>query len=297
MMPTTIQSNRYGSRSLCGIRTATCHAFFWVFPGNNGNSVVPLMVGGKTTQRRAGLTGSIRSFVWKGYQRMLVLTRRLNEKICLPNIHSTIQVVAIKPGSVRLGIEAPSDVLVVREEVQKRMAQWQPPAPKVDPANLQQMNEMLRKRLQINHKGLAVLRRQMQAGALVDAEQTLEHLEEDLGLLRERLDAQPPPGVERPAAGRRAQTLLVEDNANERGLLATFLRISGLDVVTAGDGRDALAYLHSHGQPDVILLDMGLPRCDGPTVVREIRRDPKYAGLKIFAVSGHVAEEFDLERG
>jgi carbon storage regulator CsrA len=228
---------------------------------------------------------------------MLVLSRRLNEKICLPNIHSTIQVVAIKPGSVRLGIEAPSDVLVIREEVQERIAQWQLAAPKADPAHLQQMNDMLRKRLQINHKGLAVLRRQMQAGAIVEAEQTLEHLEEDLGLLWERLHAEPPQGVERPAAGRKTRALLVEDNANERELLATFLRISGLDVITAGDGSDALAYLHAHGQPDLILLDMGLPRCDGPTVVREIRRDPKYAGLKIFAVSGHVAEEFDLARG
>jgi carbon storage regulator CsrA len=223
---------------------------------------------------------------------MLVLSRRLNEKICIPAIQSTIRVVAIKPGSVRLGIEAPADVLILREEVQGRMAEWEPPGP----ANLQQTNDLLRKRLQINRKGLAALRRQMQAGAIADAEQTLEHLEEDLGLLWERLHAEPPKGVERPPA-RKAQTLLVEDNANERELLATFLRISGLDVITAGDGSDALDYLHSHGQPDLVLLDMGLPRCDGATVVREIRRDPKYSGLKIFAVSGHVPEEFNLERG
>jgi CheY-like chemotaxis protein len=47
----------------------------------------------------------------------------------------------------------------------------------------------------------------------------------------------------------------------------------------------------------VLLLDMGLPRCDGPTTVREIRRDQALAGLKIVAVSGHAAEEYDLGRG
>jgi CheY-like chemotaxis protein len=44
-------------------------------------------------------------------------------------------------------------------------------------------------------------------------------------------------------------------------------------------------------------MDMGLPRCDGPTAVRAIRQDPALAGLKIFAVSGHPADEFQLQNG
>ncbi len=42
---------------------------------------------------------------------------------------------------------------------------------------------------------------------------------------------------------------------------------------------------------------MGLSRCDGATMVRELRRDPAYDGLKIFAVSGHDPAEYDLARG
>jgi CheY-like chemotaxis protein len=87
---------------------------------------------------------------------------------------------------------------------------------------------------------------------------------------------------------------LVEDNANERELMALFLRGAGLDVATAGDGGDALDYLRQRERPDVVLLDMGLPRVDGATTVRAIRGDPAYAGLKIFAVTGHSPEEFDL---
>jgi carbon storage regulator len=48
---------------------------------------------------------------------MLVLARRLNERIVMPCVQATIQVVGIQGGIVRLGIEAPADVKVFREEV------------------------------------------------------------------------------------------------------------------------------------------------------------------------------------
>jgi CheY-like chemotaxis protein len=58
-----------------------------------------------------------------------------------------------------------------------------------------------------------------------------------------------------------------------------------------------LDHLQSRGRPDVVLLDMGLPRCDGLTTARAIRRNPDCAGLKIFAVTGHSPEEYDLADG
>jgi carbon storage regulator len=48
---------------------------------------------------------------------MLVLSRHLGEKIVLPSLDVTIQVVAIKSGVVRIGIEAPADISIVREEL------------------------------------------------------------------------------------------------------------------------------------------------------------------------------------
>lgn len=51
---------------------------------------------------------------------MLVLSRRLQEKIVIPGLDVTIQVVSIKPGSVRLGIEAPPEISVLREELRDR---------------------------------------------------------------------------------------------------------------------------------------------------------------------------------
>jgi carbon storage regulator len=48
---------------------------------------------------------------------VLVLTRRLHEKIVLPGLNITIAVVAVKGDSVRIGIEAPLDIQVMREEL------------------------------------------------------------------------------------------------------------------------------------------------------------------------------------
>src|SRR5207248_2782939 len=127
----------------------------------------------------------------------------------------------------------------------------------------------------------------------------VQRLAEDVRLLQRRLvgepgeAATPPP----PPPSQRRKALLVEDNANERELLARFLRLGGFEVDTAGDGADALDYLRRQSRPDVVLLDMGMPRCDGPTTVREIRRDGALASLKIVAVSGHFPEEYDLRPG
>jgi carbon storage regulator CsrA len=48
---------------------------------------------------------------------MLVLSRHLGEKIVLPSLDVTIQVVAVKSGVVRIGIDAPPEVAIVREEL------------------------------------------------------------------------------------------------------------------------------------------------------------------------------------
>ena len=53
---------------------------------------------------------------------MLVLSRRLNEKILLPSIHTSVEVLDIKGDRVRLGIEAPASVTILREELAERQA-------------------------------------------------------------------------------------------------------------------------------------------------------------------------------
>ncbi len=232
---------------------------------------------------------------------MLVLSRKLHERIVLPTIGAAIEVVAIKPGVVRLGVEAPPDVTILREEVPDRAREWAPaPAPAGNPnaeAELRRLREILRNRLRIAGKGLEQAREGLRVGHLEDVEMIVERLSEDLRLLSRRFEEQPAPPRKPVAAARPRKALLVEDDRNERQLLAGLLRLAGVSVDTAGDGIDALDYLRAQGRPDVLLLDMGLPRCDGLATVRQIRRNPALAGLKIFAVSGSTPDQYDIELG
>jgi carbon storage regulator CsrA len=235
---------------------------------------------------------------------MLVLSRKPQEKIVLPTLGVTVQVLGIRPGVVRLGIDAPPEVPILRAEVPHRAAEWGPERPPaLGEAQAQgdrdKLPRQLHARLQTTGIGLGLLRLQLDIGDLEEARQILAALQHDFqvvlyGLKGEAEDRPAPPAARDP---RRQRALLVEDDRNERELLAGFLRQSGLDVDTAGDGADALDYLRTHARPDMVHLDMGLPRVDGPTMVREIRRNPALADLKVFGVTGYQPEEFGLENG
>jgi carbon storage regulator CsrA len=118
---------------------------------------------------------------------MLVLSSRVHEKIVLPGLHTSIEVVAIQPGSVRLGIEAPEEVRILRQALPDRVAEWGPdPAAEEQPPTLLQISQLLDRRLEIAHKGLEELRNRLRRGD-EDAEIILDKLDEDLHLLRRRL--------------------------------------------------------------------------------------------------------------
>jgi carbon storage regulator CsrA len=223
---------------------------------------------------------------------MLVLSRKMHEKILFPGIQAAVAIVAIRGNTVRLGIEAPDDVLVLREEIHNRNDE--PPVERPAEAAARERNHHLRNRLNGASLGLALLRKQCQLGMRDSLETTIDTIEKELKAMREHIGgamaSQQPCAAPKARKVRRA--LLVEDDQNERELLAAYLRMSGLVVETAGDGQDALDYLHTHERPDVVLMDMVLPRCDGPTAIREIRRDPAYAEMKIFAVTGQPLDRF-----
>jgi DNA-binding response OmpR family regulator len=81
--------------------------------------------------------------------------------------------------------------------------------------------------------------------------------------------------------------LLVEDNADTRGMYATFFGSEGFRVVEAGDGLQALTQLAGE-RPDVMLLDLGLPKLNGVQVLRIIRQQPHLADLPVVVVSGQL---------
>jgi len=229
---------------------------------------------------------------------MLVLSRRTNDKIVFPSINATIQIVAVKAGTVRLGIDAPHNIPVFREEILGRdPAATVAPRDAVTPV-LRELAHQVNNRLNSCTIGVALLRRQLDLGMVRDMGTTLGRVERELAALKEQMDkVSEPPACEPVSTPVRKRALLVEDDLNECELLAGFLRLAGLEVETAGDGSAALDLLKDHAPPDVVVLDMFLPRCDGPTTVKAIRENPAHAGLKIFGVTGADHTRFDLPEG
>lgn len=68
----------------------------------------------------------------------------------------------------------------------------------------------------------------------------------------------------------RKKILIVEDEKQLQNLLAIFLRPKGFDLVTAGDGREALQVIEG-GIPDLVLLDIKLPVMDGFEFFRQLK--------------------------
>lgn len=87
------------------------------------------------------------------------------------------------------------------------------------------------------------------------------------------------------------RVLVVEDDGNQRELLAGILRMQEHRVATAGDGDEALQWLASNETPDLILLDMRMPRRHGASLLEHIGADSRFQATKVFAVSGHTPEE------
>jgi CheY-like chemotaxis protein len=70
--------------------------------------------------------------------------------------------------------------------------------------------------------------------------------------------------------------------------------MAGYRVNTASDGSDAMDFLRNGCSPDIMLLDMNMPKLDGATTVRMIRKDPSMSKLKIFAVTGYSPSQLGI---
>jgi two-component system, cell cycle response regulator DivK len=79
--------------------------------------------------------------------------------------------------------------------------------------------------------------------------------------------------------------LIVEDNEDGRFMMRTFLQLKGYRVREARDGMEAIVAAASE-RPDLILMDLQLPRLDGIAVTRELRMQPLSRDIPIVIVSG-----------
>ena len=81
--------------------------------------------------------------------------------------------------------------------------------------------------------------------------------------------------------------LVVDDEPQIAEIASDYLRLAGFEVIVAGDGVRALGAVRER-RPDLVVLDLGLPRLDGLDVARAIRRD---SDLPIIMLTARVQEE------
>jgi len=91
--------------------------------------------------------------------------------------------------------------------------------------------------------------------------------------------------------------LVVDDEPNVRDYLASLLKDAGFNVLTAGDGHEALQIIREK-RPDFISLDLVMPRKSGHKLLFELRKDKDLAQIPVLIVTAHAQDEMgqsDLE--
>ncbi|MDY7562237.1 response regulator [Pseudomonas sp. 10B1] len=83
------------------------------------------------------------------------------------------------------------------------------------------------------------------------------------------------------------RVLIVDDNKDERGLLAEFLNLNGISCLTASDCTSALSLLEHRRSIGLLITDLRMAPCSGLDLIRQVRESPR-AGLPIIIVSGEA---------
>jgi chemotaxis family two-component system response regulator Rcp1 len=106
--------------------------------------------------------------------------------------------------------------------------------------------------------------------------------------------------------GRAAKVLLVEDNPGDAHLTIRALRsakvVNEQNVDVVEDGEKALAYLRQQGayrdraRPDLVLLDLNLPKVDGCAVLKVVKADPDLRRIPVIVITGSPAAEDEFLR-
>ena len=89
---------------------------------------------------------------------------------------------------------------------------------------------------------------------------------------------------------RRTFALVVDDSITVRRVTQRLLERNGMRVITARDGADAMALLADQ-VPDIILLDIEMPRMDGYEVAAQVRADPRLQDVPIIMITSRVGEK------
>lgn len=225
---------------------------------------------------------------------MLVLTRRLNDKITFPQVGVTVHFLRIQSGQVKVGVDAPREITILRDEI------------KDGPEAAEGLDRQIRRLpREIRHDirnelhqvsiGLHLYKELVSASLTDEAESVFGDVTaaikrlNQVGALRGPNDQDDLPSS--------STVLIVEDKLNEREMLANLLRLKNLEVVTVCDGDEAIKYFEQQPTPGYLLIDMQMPKCDGATVLKSLHSKGRLGNTKVFAISGLSPEVYGVSIG
>ncbi|MEO8495030.1 MAG: carbon storage regulator, partial [Planctomycetota bacterium] len=211
---------------------------------------------------------------------MLVLSRKENERLLLPTLNISIEVVRIQGNTVRLGIDAPQDVPILRHEIADLKSIEFPPDEQTANQRTAALAKAIRTRTDSCASALNLLHEHLDGNIaaqslIVDVYNELSALEQDTkSVLVESGDTTSLP-----------HALLIDRDPNESRLLASYLRLNGFEVTTADGRDDALDYLSLHSCPDFVLLDMLGAQDANSAFLAQLRGQAGCEKLKLFALA------------
>ena len=243
---------------------------------------------------------------------MLVLTRRENERVVLPTINTSIQVVRIAGSTVRLGIDAPANVPVLREELLregetaarpaadgKRSHSEPSPDTSLNPQRLpvRDAGPLIKdyeKLLDCLALAFDLAETHLAHGRIAEARETLDKAREHIRRVCARQRPATLPTGE--TSGRRV-ALVIEPPSGQGNSLSRVLREAGYSVISFASGCRAIDYLATHGRPNLIIINLPENRPCAADTIRAIRENPALHGVKVVALSDSRPAEVEISIG
>ena len=101
-------------------------------------------------------------------------------------------------------------------------------------------------------------------------------------------------GAPEDAPNRQPTILIVDDFSDIRVMLRTMLLNKGFSVVEAANGEEAVAEA-LRSLPDLILMDLSMPKMGGVEAIMRIRKVPGLADIPVFVISAHATEDLEID--
>ncbi|MGQ9505008.1 MAG: carbon storage regulator [Thermogutta sp.] len=240
---------------------------------------------------------------------MLVLSRRENERVVLPSVNTSIQVVRITGSTVRLGIDAPDDVPVFREELLRKTEADTPAengskAPRTtrsprkpqetEPGGRASRLEQYEKLLDCLALALDLTETHLTQGKIAEARETLLKAREHL---RRACAQQPLVKLGPTAASGHRVALVIEPVQCRSNSLSRVLQKAGHTVLSFASGCRAIDYLATHARPNLIVINRPEKRHCVADTIRTIRQNPALNGVKLVALSDSQPAEVQISIG